>query len=194
LIIWVSEYLSTLESRTLLIHRHSSRALSLLSNDSHLFRPLLLSRLSTMPAVVSNATRIWETDIYWDLSSQCGIWDPKRKGVDIWECVRARESYPVIHPSSLILNSLSANPQIFPPPPPNRQTTPTGDMWRDDRLYALSTLPRGHSSHPSLQRSRSLLVSRDARIPTTGLIPWCHSSGAFNAHMRCQFVTSPCPS
>jgi hypothetical protein len=43
-----------------------------------------------MPAVVSNATRIWELNIYWSLHSQCGVWDPKGRGVDIWECIRAR--------------------------------------------------------------------------------------------------------
>ena len=46
--------------------------------------------IHNMPAVVSNATRIWELNIYWDLFSQCGVWDPKRRGVDIWECIRAR--------------------------------------------------------------------------------------------------------
>lgn len=45
-----------------------------------------------MPAVVNNATRIWEVNIHWDLYAQCGIWDQKGKGVDIWECIRARES------------------------------------------------------------------------------------------------------
>ncbi|KAM6503421.1 hypothetical protein JOM56_000364 [Amanita muscaria] len=45
-----------------------------------------------MPAtVISNATRIWETNVYWSLYSQCGIWNSKNKGVDIWECVRDRE-------------------------------------------------------------------------------------------------------
>jgi len=46
-----------------------------------------------MPAVVSNATRIWELNIHWDLFSQCGVWDPKGRGVDIWECIRARTSH-----------------------------------------------------------------------------------------------------
>lgn len=45
-----------------------------------------------MPAVVSNATRIWEIGIYWPLQAQCGVWDPKGKAVDIWECIRDRES------------------------------------------------------------------------------------------------------
>src|SRR5258708_4133066 len=52
-----------------------------------------------MPAVVSNATRIWELNIYWDLFSQCGVWDPKGRGVDIWECIRARTFHSVdCHP------------------------------------------------------------------------------------------------
>lgn len=47
---------------------------------------------NVMPAVVSNATRIWELNIQWDLFSQCGVWDAKGRGVDIYECVRARTS------------------------------------------------------------------------------------------------------
>jgi hypothetical protein len=49
-----------------------------------------------MPAVISNATRIWEQNIYWTLNSQCGTWDSKSKGVEIWECIRDRElcTYP----------------------------------------------------------------------------------------------------
>jgi hypothetical protein len=45
-----------------------------------------------MPAVVSNATRIWELNINWELFSQCGVWDAKGRGVDIYECIRARTS------------------------------------------------------------------------------------------------------
>jgi hypothetical protein len=46
---------------------------------------------STMPtAVISNATRIWELNVSWPLFAQCGVWDPKGRGVDIWECIRAR--------------------------------------------------------------------------------------------------------
>lgn len=51
-----------------------------------------------MPSAVSNATRIWEVNIHWDLYSQCGIWDQKGKGVDIWECIRARQSQRIICP------------------------------------------------------------------------------------------------
>jgi hypothetical protein len=43
-----------------------------------------------MPAVISNATRIWELNVSWDIYSQCGVWDPKGRGVDIWECIKAR--------------------------------------------------------------------------------------------------------
>ena len=46
----------------------------------------------TMPgAVVGNATRIWELNVHWTLYSQCGVWDPRGRGVDIWECIRDRE-------------------------------------------------------------------------------------------------------
>ncbi|KAF9653504.1 hypothetical protein BDM02DRAFT_3182522 [Thelephora ganbajun] len=54
-----------------------------------------------MPAVVSNATRIWEVNIHWDLYAQCGIWDPKGKGVDIWECVRAHHSTLATQPPNI---------------------------------------------------------------------------------------------
>ena len=41
--------------------------------------------------VISNATQIWELGVHWTVYSQCGVWDPKGKGVDIWECIRDRE-------------------------------------------------------------------------------------------------------
>lgn len=78
-----------------------------------------------MPAVVSNATRIWEVNIYWDLYAQCGIWDPKGKGVDIWECVRARKSQLVVPCSLLILIALSTTDHSTPATQP-----PNGTYWR----------------------------------------------------------------
>ncbi|KAH9962975.1 hypothetical protein BC827DRAFT_1129670 [Russula dissimulans] len=51
-----------------------------------------------MPAVVRDATRIWELNIHWELFSQCGVWDPKGRGVDIWECIRAHQSTPGTQP------------------------------------------------------------------------------------------------
>ncbi|KAF8348629.1 hypothetical protein F5887DRAFT_880046 [Amanita rubescens] len=45
-----------------------------------------------MPTAVSNFTRIWEPNVHWKAKSQCGIWDIRGKGVDIWECVRDRKS------------------------------------------------------------------------------------------------------
>ena len=44
-----------------------------------------------MPGLVSDATRIWELNIQWAVNAQCGVWDPRGKGVDVWECIRARE-------------------------------------------------------------------------------------------------------
>ncbi|KAG9313611.1 hypothetical protein JVU11DRAFT_5941 [Chiua virens] len=44
-----------------------------------------------MPApVIKNATTIWDINVNWPLSSQCGTWDPKGRGVDVWECIQAR--------------------------------------------------------------------------------------------------------
>jgi hypothetical protein len=45
-------------------------------------------------AVVGNATRIWELNVYWAVNAQCGIWDPRGRGVDIWECIRDHHSTP----------------------------------------------------------------------------------------------------
>lgn len=56
-----------------------------------------------MPAVVSNATRIWELNIHWELFAQCAVWDLKRKGVDIWECIRARTSILAFHPHPALI-------------------------------------------------------------------------------------------
>ncbi|KAI0340930.1 hypothetical protein BDW22DRAFT_368165 [Trametopsis cervina] len=41
-----------------------------------------------MPGLVSDATRIWEPDTQWNAGSQCGVWDPNSKGVDVWECIQ----------------------------------------------------------------------------------------------------------
>ncbi|KAF5381371.1 hypothetical protein D9615_008309 [Tricholomella constricta] len=48
-----------------------------------------------MPGVViSNATRIWEINVHWEVYSQCCIWDPRGRGVDIWECIQDRKPPP----------------------------------------------------------------------------------------------------
>ena len=90
-----------------------------------------------MPNVVtiSNATRIWEPSVHWVAYSQCGTWDPCRRGVDIWECVRERESI-----SSLLsrflhgpvggfgtdITTLVSTPQTSPHLALSRQTRCTG--------------------------------------------------------------------
>ncbi|CAL1699447.1 unnamed protein product [Somion occarium] len=51
-----------------------------------------------MPGLVSDATRIWELNVQWAVNAQCGVWDPRRKGVDIWECIRAHCSTPGTEP------------------------------------------------------------------------------------------------
>ena len=60
-----------------------------------------------MPGLVSDATRIWELNIYWPVGSQCGVWDPKSRGVDIWECIRPRK------PPARRVHA----PELTPPPP-----------------------------------------------------------------------------
>ncbi|PSS32046.1 hypothetical protein PHLCEN_2v2191 [Hermanssonia centrifuga] len=49
-----------------------------------------------MPGLVSDATRIWVIDVHWAMNAQCGVWDPKGKGVDIWECIRPPTKQPVL--------------------------------------------------------------------------------------------------
>ena len=57
----------------------------------HLHPPLM--HTTTMPApVIKNATTIWDIGVNWPLSSQCGTWDAKGRGVDVWECILARMS------------------------------------------------------------------------------------------------------
>ncbi|RDX51007.1 hypothetical protein K466DRAFT_593595 [Polyporus arcularius HHB13444] len=51
-----------------------------------------------MPGLVADATRIWELNLYWPLHAQCGVWDPKGKGVDVWECIRPHHSTPDTQP------------------------------------------------------------------------------------------------
>ncbi|EDR07969.1 uncharacterized protein LACBIDRAFT_297510 [Laccaria bicolor S238N-H82] len=45
-------------------------------------------------AVIGHSTKIWELNVHWPLYSQCAVWDPRRRGVDIWECVRDHDSTP----------------------------------------------------------------------------------------------------
>ncbi|KAF4618630.1 hypothetical protein D9613_010105 [Agrocybe pediades] len=53
------------------------------------YNPQHIPPTAKMPgAVVGNATRIWELNVHWDLYSQCGIWDARGRGVDIWECIQ----------------------------------------------------------------------------------------------------------
>ncbi|TCD71915.1 hypothetical protein EIP91_000047 [Steccherinum ochraceum] len=54
--------------------------------------PALVTDRMRPGAVVSDATRIWELNVHWPLHAQCGIWDPRGKGVDIWECIRPHNS------------------------------------------------------------------------------------------------------
>ena len=63
----------------------------------HTLATLMPVATSSMPqAIISNATRIWEVGVQWPLYAQCGVWDAKGRGVDIWECIRARKScYPI---------------------------------------------------------------------------------------------------
>ncbi|KAI0792444.1 hypothetical protein C8Q75DRAFT_889980 [Abortiporus biennis] len=51
-----------------------------------------------MPGLVSDATRIWELNIHWPMNAQCGVWDARGKGVDIWECIRPHVSTPGTQP------------------------------------------------------------------------------------------------
>ncbi|THH28951.1 hypothetical protein EUX98_g5243 [Antrodiella citrinella] len=47
-----------------------------------------------MPALVRDATRIWELNVFWPLHSQCGVWDSKSRKVDVWECIRPHNATP----------------------------------------------------------------------------------------------------
>lgn len=81
---------------------HSNQDSSVLPTVWNFFPRLLLTSIhhhhlspsssSNMPGtVISNATQIWEVGVRWSMYNQCGVWDPKGKGVDIWECIRDRE-------------------------------------------------------------------------------------------------------
>ncbi|KAI0796655.1 hypothetical protein C8Q75DRAFT_802342 [Abortiporus biennis] len=51
-----------------------------------------------MPGLVSDATRIWEINVFWPLGSQCGVWDPKLKRVEVWECIRPHNATATTEP------------------------------------------------------------------------------------------------
>jgi len=63
---------------------------------------------------VGNSTRIWELNLRWPLNSQCGVWDAKKPGVDVWQCIRARESRlsPLVTPRLTL--HLQTNPGRVP--------------------------------------------------------------------------------
>ncbi|TFK49149.1 hypothetical protein OE88DRAFT_1663569 [Heliocybe sulcata] len=44
------------------------------------------------PTTVGNATRIWEPNLHWGLFSQCSVWNPRVRCVDVWECIQAHDS------------------------------------------------------------------------------------------------------
>ncbi|TFK67737.1 hypothetical protein BDN72DRAFT_871216 [Pluteus cervinus] len=52
--------------------------------------------------VISNATRIWELNVHWPMYSQCCVWDPRGKGVDIWECICDHDSSPSTQPPNAL--------------------------------------------------------------------------------------------
>lgn len=111
-----------------------SRAAILLSATlpSHSYPSHQHTNTNTMPGLVNDVTRIWEQNIFWPVNAQCGVWDPKLKGVDIWECVRAREcpfrsgsrvpiadypSFPADHstPSTQVCTTPSRVPELPSP-------------------------------------------------------------------------------
>jgi hypothetical protein len=55
------------------------------------------SSILQMPEVaIGTATRIWELNTYWIIYSQCGVWDPLRRCVDVWECIRDRTLHRIV--------------------------------------------------------------------------------------------------
>ncbi|KAI0669770.1 hypothetical protein C8Q78DRAFT_1079697 [Trametes maxima] len=107
-----------------------------------------------MPGLVADATRVWELNLYWPLHAQCGVWDPKGKGVDVWECIRPRKSVYIASHNFFLTSSLS---QTNPPPAPSHQIATTGDTLRADdrhrRVHAPSSLlglqsPSGSTPSP----------------------------------------------
>ncbi|KAH0581442.1 hypothetical protein H2248_012523 [Termitomyces sp. 'cryptogamus'] len=52
-----------------------------------------------MPGVViGNSTRIWEVNVHWEVYSQCCMWDPRSRCVNIWECIKDHDSKPGTEP------------------------------------------------------------------------------------------------
>ncbi|KAI0319293.1 hypothetical protein OF83DRAFT_1055222 [Amylostereum chailletii] len=42
--------------------------------------------------VIDNTTLSWEVNVHWALYAQCAVWDTKKRGLDIWECIRPHYS------------------------------------------------------------------------------------------------------
>jgi hypothetical protein len=95
------KYISVCHCDLMVLHINHSSLLSVLCRSQVLWAsPLQPAELSsalaplpsshTMPTI-ANATRVWEINVHWPMYSQCGVWDPRGRGVDIWECIRDRK-------------------------------------------------------------------------------------------------------
>lgn len=83
-----------------------------------------------MPGLVSDATRILEQNVFWPIGSQCGVWDSKTKGVDVWECIRPRTSLHclILTVATTPLTISLFSPQILRLPVQHHLTRDTGGM------------------------------------------------------------------
>jgi hypothetical protein len=97
-------------SRTITSELQSLTSSALLSSRQHVtqhplcsntFPFLLLSFSSpntglgmqpTTGTVIADATRAWELDVHWEPCSHCGVWDPRSRRVNIFECIQDRKS------------------------------------------------------------------------------------------------------
>lgn len=143
-----------------------------------------------MPAVVSNATRIWEVNMHWDLHAQCGIWDAKGKGVDIWECIRAREPSPLIRRHFAILITFH-HCRLF-----GSEHSATKQYVLEIRDPTLKLSPQAHSQGATRcalhSNSRARQPSRDSRTLPPVLCFMAlrtPSLGVFRCTMWCKLTS-----
>ena len=150
----------------------------------------------TMPgAVVGNATRIWELNVHWTLYSQCGVWDPRGRGVDIWECIRDRECCLLRGCQPFVLHLPFS--QTTQHPVHNLPTRHIGDISLADNLKSARTVySRSLASfltHTGLQPATTL----SHRMPNVGvprlswvmhiIDPHCALTPSIRKHTRAMY-------
>ncbi|KAH9898273.1 hypothetical protein C8Q73DRAFT_788469 [Cubamyces lactineus] len=143
-----------------------------------------------MPGLVADATRIWEVNLYWPLHAQCGVWDPKGKGVDVWECIRPHQSTPGTQPLlALCRAQMIVIGACYKLSAPRTLDRPRTDR---DAVRGPSITHRHHIEPPPMPSSCDD-VEDDISTPSfraSSALPCERSRALFASHRRCRAASN----